>query len=344
MKQKLKRQLGLRDLGHALWRHRLVAILLFVVTALGAAAAALWLPDQYEARMKFLVKNTRADLVITPDQDGEATNLNEITETQLNSEAELIKSQDILETIVKEQNLALDSPAEKDAAVRKLEKNLTIAPLKKANLIEVKYVADSPRQAAAVLQRLGQLYLDKHLQAHRPAGTYEFFQTQTQEYAQHLRDAEAKLEAFRRAHDVVSLEQQKSIGLQRLSDTQSKLRDTDGMLNEGAKRIGEFNQQLSRVQSRIPTQQRTLPNQFTTERLTTLLVELRNRRAQLLSKFQPTDRLVTEVDEQIKITGEELERAELRRQRLGTPPGWHARAAPRRPGRRTQESRLWSAR
>jgi uncharacterized protein involved in exopolysaccharide biosynthesis len=40
-----------------------------------------------------------------------------------------------------------------------------------------------------------------------------------------------------------------------------------------------------------------------------MLVELRNRRIQLLAKFQPTDRLVREVDEQILETTEALKKA-----------------------------------
>lgn len=310
MKQLTSRQFGLRDMAGAVWRHRLLAATLFGLTLLGAAAGAWQLPDQYEARMKILVKNTRAELVVSPDQDNAAVNHNEVTETQLNSEVELLRSQDILEQVVKEQRLApANAPGEVEKAVRQLEKNLSVAPLKKADLIEVKYVAASPQQAAVVLQQFGKLYLDKHLQAHRPAGTYEFFKTQSDAYAAELRDAEARLEAFRRANNVVSLDAQKSIGLQRLSDTQAKLRDADGALNEANRRVAALNDQLSRTPPRIPTQQRTLPNQFTAERLTTLLVELRNRRAQLLSKFRPEDRLIKELDEQIKITSAELEAA-----------------------------------
>lgn len=310
MKQLTGGQFGLREVVSAIWRHRFLAFLAFGLTVLGALLGAWRMPDQYEARMKVLVKNTRADLVVTPEQANGVVNTAEITETQLNSEAELIRSQDILEQIAKEQKLAASTaPAALEQAVRQLEKNISVAPLKKANLIEVKYSAESPQRAAAVLQRLGQLYLDKHLQAHRPAGTYEFFQTQSEAYTRALQDAETKLESFRRQNNVVALEQQKSIGLQRLSDTQARLRDADGALNESSQRVTALNQQLDRVAPRIPTQQRTLPNQFTAERLTTLLVELRNRRAQLLARFQPTDRLVTELDEQIKLTSEELARA-----------------------------------
>ncbi len=66
---------------------------------------------------------------------------------------------------------------------------------------------------------------------------------------------------------------------------------------------------MSQTDKRITTQNRVVPNQYSVERLNTLLVELRNRRIQLLAKFQPSDRVVKEVDEQIETTTEALQKA-----------------------------------
>jgi uncharacterized protein involved in exopolysaccharide biosynthesis len=52
-----------------------------------------------------------------------------------------------------------------------------------------------------------------------------------------------------------------------------------------------------------------MPNQDSIERFNTMLVDLRNRRTQLLTKFQPEERLVKEVDEQIRTTTEALAKA-----------------------------------
>jgi uncharacterized protein involved in exopolysaccharide biosynthesis len=63
------------------------------------------------------------------------------------------------------------------------------------------------------------------------------------------------------------------------------------------------------MERRVNTQSRVLPNQYSVERLNTMLVELRNRRIQLLAKFQPEDRVVREVDDQIRETNEALQKA-----------------------------------
>ena len=63
------------------------------------------------------------------------------------------------------------------------------------------------------------------------------------------------------------------------------------------------------------TQSKQLPNQYSAERLNTMMVELQNKRTQLLTKFRPDDRLVKEVDEQIRTTREALAQGRIRRPR-----------------------------
>jgi hypothetical protein len=61
---------------------------------------------------------------------------------------------------------------------------------------------------------------------------------------------------------------------------------------------------------RITTQRRDLPDQATAERLNSSLVELQNKRVELLTKYYPTDRHVQELDDQIANTRQALERAQ----------------------------------
>jgi uncharacterized protein involved in exopolysaccharide biosynthesis len=86
--------------------------------------------------------------------------------------------------------------------------------------------------------------------------------------------------------------------------------DADASLSEATNRIARVEQQLASIPKRIVTQSRQLPNQYSAERLNTMLVELENKRTQLLTKFRPEDRLVKEVDEQIRTTRNALARAD----------------------------------
>ena len=307
--------LSLRDAVVVLFRHKWLIILTFLTTAAAAFILAYSMPDQYESRMKILVRNMRSDVVVSPEQTDASANSGEISESQIVSEIELLKSRDLLEQVVKNTNLAQFEtegvPTDQDVekAVYRLEKELQISPVKKANIIEVNYTSKSPEIAATVLQQLSELYLEKHLKLHRPPGTHEFFKDRADEYKSDLRDAENKFSAFQQQMNVVSIDRQKELMLSRLTDTQAKLSDLNGTIKEADKRVAELKRQLGGMETRISTQSRVLPNQDSVERFNTMLVELKNRRTQLLAKFQPEDRLVKEVDEQIRTTTAALAKA-----------------------------------
>ena len=321
-------KISVRDVANVLFRHKLLICATFLVVAVGSGVVAFLIPNEYESRMKILVKNTRSDVPITPERttgSGGAPLVNEVSENQINSEIELLTSEDLLKQVVTECGLyKADSSilarlglkevnrtqaAQVEEASRRLAKDLVITPVKKANIIDVKYSSNSPQTAAAVLRKLQDLYLEKHLKLHRPPGTYDFFKTKAAEYEGELQAAEKERSKFPQSMNVISLTQQKEQTVQKLAEAKSKLMETTAYLREVNDRIAKVEQQLQSLQPNIVTQSRTLPNQYSAERLNTLLVELQNRRTQLLTKFRADDRLVREVDQQIKTTRAALEKA-----------------------------------
>jgi len=306
---------SIRDLTAIIFRRKWL-ILLTLLTAVGAATVFAWLtPEMYESEMKILVRNMRADVPLTAGSEA-VSDRQEVSQAQISSEIELLQSYDLLERVVRDLHLAEPekkgmpvTEADIERAVGKLGKDLNIAVVNKSNIIEISYASKLPERSANVLKLLSELYLDRHLELHRPPGAYEFFKEQADQYEQNLRGSENTLSGFQQRENVVQIGQQKELTLSRLIDTRSKLKDLEGSIRETDKRIASLENQLSGMEKRIKTQNRVLPNQFSAERLNTLLVELRNRRIQLLTKFQPEDRVVKEVDDQIKITTEALDRA-----------------------------------
>lgn len=307
----------LRETATTLFRRRRLLVVVFLSIAGIAILLALFLPNQYQSRLKILVKNARADVVITPGRTNPTEVNSDVSETQINSEIALLTSKDLLEQVVKQNGLERQSssgfwndqvpPAEK--AVRQLEEDLEIVAVKKADIIEVRYTARSPETAAAVLQGLANLYLDKHVKLHRPPGTHEFFQNQSSQYGEQLQEAETDLSTFQEQNHFISLEQEKQLNLQKMADVRSRYLESVGAVKDTTERIAKLQRQLSAVPTRVPTQSRSLPNQYALERLSTMLVELRNRRTQLLTKFRPEDRLVREVDQQLRDTTAALKEA-----------------------------------
>jgi uncharacterized protein involved in exopolysaccharide biosynthesis len=318
-----RQNISLRDGAAALFRRKGLVLLTFLTVIAGTVIVTLVIPDKYESRMKILVKNQRVDVAITAAHSEAPSMLadGEVTENQINSEIELLTSKDLLTQVVKESGLANAKPGwfsrtppsetvRVESAVNQLSKDLTVTPVRKANIISVSYASNSPELSAKVLKRIGELYLEKHLKLHHPEGATDFFQTQADEHEVILKAAEQQFTEFQQSNNLVVLHQQKELTLQKTAEAKANLMASEAAVNEATQKIKRVEQQLASMPARVVTQSRSLPNQYSAERLNTMMVELQNRRTQLLTKFKPDDRLVREIDEQIRITREALEKAE----------------------------------
>jgi len=205
-----KQVFSVRDFLAIGFRQRRLIINTFLGIVAISTVVAFLLPKKFEAQMKILVRHERAEQVVSPERETPVQWRTEVSEEELQSEAELIRSKDLLGKVVVACNLqslngvSLWSKAEENdeqkigRAVVKLEKALTVQPIKLTNLISVSYKARDPQMAAKVLNSLASLYLEKHLAMHRAPGQYEFFYQQAEEYRKALKGAEEKLD-FERA-------------------------------------------------------------------------------------------------------------------------------------------------
>ena len=316
-----RQSISIRDGAGALFRRKGLILLTFLTVVVGTVIVTLILPNKYESRMKILVRNQRVDVAITPEANSGMMTNSEVSETQINSEIELLTSKDLLTDVVKQCNLAAPAagwlsrtpapePVRIETAVNRLARELTITPVRKANIISISYAADSPQLAALVLKKLGDLYLEKHLLLHHPAGATDFFKDQADEYESKLKQAEQQFAEFQKSNNLIVLGEQKQLTLAKTAEAKAKLMESETAVNEAANRINRVEQQLAGMPKRVVTQSRELPSQYSAERLNTMIVELQNRRTQLLTKFRPEDRLVREIDEQIKTTREALAKAD----------------------------------
>ena len=115
---------------------------------------------------------------------------------------------------------------------------------------------------------------------------------------------------FRSREDVIMPGQQKDVALQKAAETEAALMQAETAIGEYTRRIADTRKQLEATPGRVVTQSRTSSNQYSVERLHTMLAELQNRRTQLLSKFRPEDRMVQEADQEIADTQQALEKAQ----------------------------------
>ncbi len=300
----------MRELAMVLFRQRRlfvgVAGSIFVLGLVYAFAGA-----TYRAQIRVLVRRGRSDPPVSSQQNAPPDfSRVEVTEEELNSEVELLKDDDVLRRVAEANDLASrdwlrwlrpheEAAVRVERATKRLANKLKVESIKKTNLIAVSYDAADPQLAAQVLQSLSSIYLEKHVQVHRPSGQLHFFDQQTMESRQQLAEAQRKLLAFTKRHGIVIAAQQRDLVLQRLDAVQAKYGQTQVEMSETEHRVRELNSQVAELPQRTTTQVRTADNPELLRALKASLLDLELKKTQLLTKFEPNHRLVQEVEQQI---------------------------------------------
>ena len=299
-----------RDALMPLFRQKRLALTVFAGVFAGALLGAFLMPRKYEAEMKILVNRDRVDAVVTPDPDAPVAAAPEpvVTEEDLNSEVELIRSRDLLEQVVVA--CGLEAPAAKGwmrearrieaamrlapqpsesarraEAVETLENKLAVEPLKKTDLIRVAYASADPELSAKVLQTLATLYQEKHATVHRPKGTFGFFDEQAERYEASLRAAEGRLTTFDGAAGVVDPAAQEQLALQQLSDFQGEWEREQASAAAADRRARELQSLAASMTQRQTTQMRSSGNAELLAQLQSTLLSLELKRSDMEAKY-----------------------------------------------------------
>lgn len=266
---------------------------------------------KYQANMKVLVRRGRADAPLSAGENAplDLTRM-EITEEELNSEVELLRGNDVLRKVVEETGvggrdwfhfvrLNEGQPQLMERAARSLGRKLKVAPVKKTNLIAISYAADSPATAQKILESLANAYLEKHTTVHRAGGEVSFFEQQISDSRRELEDSKLRLLQFNASHGAVAAALQRDLAVQKLTDVDAAARQTRIELSETQQRLVELQSLLTTLPERSTTQVRKADNPELLKSLKASLLDLDLKRTQLLTKYEPSHRLVQEIEQQI---------------------------------------------
>src|SRR5579862_1021368 len=304
----------LRDLLAIGFRHKRSFLLCFFGVLAGSIVAMFVVPPTYESKSEILVKRERVDPVVSAEKNSPLQVREDVTEEEINSEANLITSGDVLRKAVVDSGLQnkkgflsfIDLGSNQDAriakAVDRLRSHLVVEPIKKTNDIELTYSAHDPKFAALVLNNLVNAYVEKHVAIHRPAGQLEFFDEETNRYKKELDQAEDGLRKFAQEQGGVAPQISRDITLQKLNEFAASLESTRAEMSATEKKIANLEQQSGVTPDRMTTSVREFDDTAVLQQLKSTLMTLELKRTELLTKYQPGYRLVQEVDKQIADT------------------------------------------
>ena len=284
----------------------------------GATAAVLLARPTYESELKLLVRQDRTDSAVTPTPNAD-TSRGVLTENDVLSQVELIKSTDLLERVATESGLtsrlltsgdAQDEAQAVALATDDLRDDLDVSPIKRTWLIDVSYRAEDRRTARHVLDTLARLYLEKHLTLHRPVRHLQLLHHPERAGQARAPGRAGKLVDYGRTNGVISASIERESILQ-------KFVEFDGLRAQAAAAHLESSQRLSAVRSElesVPAQHvsevKTSDDRGVTRDIRARILGLEARRTELLQKFTPTYRGVIEVEDQLRDARAALARAQ----------------------------------
>jgi uncharacterized protein involved in exopolysaccharide biosynthesis len=320
----------LRDLGRVLlvrwWMLAAITLLTFALTALGT----MMLRPVYSASATILLKKERFDAPVSPEQTivtGQPDR--HLTEEEINSEVEILRSRTLLEAVVRKLDLDREFQPREDGAVRsvlssllpddalspvvraqmKLQDDLSIDPVKKSNVIRVSCRAGDRDLAAIIVNTLCVLYQEQHIRLRQNDGTKNFFEQQAQSLRDRLAEQEAVMQRLSPLPGAQLLNQQIELQLRQLNEYEVAWQSTRTALVESEARLKSLSEQLSREPGQLDSEQRT-SWRLAPDTIKATLFALELRRTELLGRYRPDHRLVREVEKELAQARQMVEQVE----------------------------------
>jgi uncharacterized protein involved in exopolysaccharide biosynthesis len=332
---------SLRNLFHFLFKRKFEIIIIFLISVSVGSFGAILLKPVYEAQAQILVKIGRESVYVPATENLDPV-VNYDRREQINSEIEILKSRLLAQKTIakigpsniykglKNENQSLwmhikkiiqmnDEPLvngnkdrELNAALLLFQKNIIIEEASRSNLINVKFTHEDPDMSAKVINKMASIYLDHHLDVHKPQQTNDFFRQQFEFQKQKMQKTEAKLENLKRENNITSLNDQREILLRQTAEKRVEVDRTLSQEAETKYRIAGLREQLSSTPETIAQEKTDVHNPYLISNLQARLVELEINEKQLLNKYKESSRLVQNVREEIKLVREKLYEHEIK--------------------------------
>jgi len=316
-----------------LGEHRELFLGIFLSVIVLGGAYIFGAPKKYASTMELLVTNARSTPAISPGKTEGTGAVQEVTEEQLNSEAEVLKSTDVLDGVVdpdwstNQKPKSADELARHEKAVNTLRKALQVTPVRKSYLLSVQLTTTDPYRSTQLLSKLLTSFLDEKRRLIQPAGLRQMFAQQADQYKQQWQEAQQQLSDFQREHGLVSVSDQEELLQKEILSVTTDLQTADAELAFTRDKVHGDMTQIGSTPQRLLTRKTEIPDTGSVDQLHKQLNDLEQRRTELLTKYRSDDRLVQQVESEIRQAQSALERTlEYRANETSTDinPTWQA--------------------
>jgi uncharacterized protein involved in exopolysaccharide biosynthesis/protein involved in polysaccharide export with SLBB domain len=313
METKKRERRILEDILIILIKHKYKILAAFLTVMAAVTYKTSMTMPVYQTHSSLMVQSGRESLYrpeVGDDQERVILSLGAL----VNTETKILTSADLIEDVITDlgvENIYPDmiepSPKgptpEKEAAIKRatfrFKGQLSVSPAKNSNVINVSFKHSDPQVAARAVNHLIESFKVKHIEIFKNPRA-PFMEKQLAIYRQRLQESERNLEAFKQKNLVFSLDEQRFLLLKQQST-----------LNTSSKKAQRGVHELQQEISSLTSQMQTIPKY---ELLTTdtgkskniddaqhKLLNLRIQEQELLAKYTPNNRRISNIRNEIQL-------------------------------------------
>ena len=327
---------SLRDFYYIIFRQRHKIILIFCTVMVVTGLITFLAPHIYRSEAELMVRLGRESVTLDPTvSTGQTVQVGLQRENEIKTELDILRSRSLAERVVEsvgpETILAgqgylgrfLSSEGkrgsgkagsfsatklndERSRAIHDLSKNLTVENQKNSNIISLYYEANNQELAQLVLAKLLEFYLDIHINVYRTPGSDEFFQNQIRQLMGKMKKTEEALKDVKNKTGISSVNEQRTILLNRIGVVQSGIEETKIALAASEARVATMSGTLGKLPSALLRTKFAGYSGNPIDFLHQRLIELELKEKDLRTTMTEKNRLVEDVRKQIEDAQEML--------------------------------------
>ena len=307
-----------RTLG-ALGRHKMLMLFIFMLVLAMVMVPAYLAPPVYQSEAELLYRLGREKLALDPTVNGPILDLAQSMENEINSELAILKSRQMAERVVDalgpervlgpkakssgwmERVGLLPELPTRENAIGKMLRRLKVEVAGKSNIIDVAYQASTPSDARDVLNELIQVYLDRHVEIYAAQAPPRFFEEQVRQLSTELVRKEEEIKQYRLKHSISAPERQRDVLLTQISSLERLATETGSQIQAAAAKITSFERTLANRPERLVLSEIAGKTNFAADSMKGRLIELQQKEADLVARYQPDARVLANVRKQIAL-------------------------------------------
>ena len=217
--------------------------------------------------------------------------------------------------------LGMPVMSDRDRAVVQIAKNLKVEPARKSNVIEISYIAGSPKSAQAVVAALIDAYLAEHVRLNRPQGSHDFFAEQANRLRDDLAKKEQALRDLKTKTGLASTRDQRQQIIERIGRLEDDLLAADTARAVSEAKVTSLRNKLSDLPDTQVTQEISGYGNEGTDRMRDQLYALHVKEGEAGSKYTAEHPKLQQIRDQIGQAKEILAREERTRTQVTKEPG-----------------------